>query len=146
MQYLIAFYSRPESAGDVISDRFVAPIVHNKRVKFRYLVKTIFAKFHPKPSEASFSAIFRTLIIFQLEEANDVIPRVVVEPCGMKVPVQFGVSKSNYSQDIPSLCGRRRTNDTGVRQWVSCFTVLQQLRSSYTGVLPKKSSLTWQDW
>ena len=34
MQYLVAFFSRPEAAGDVISNRFVGLIVYDKHVKF----------------------------------------------------------------------------------------------------------------
>ena len=34
LQYLITFCSRPEAAGNVISDLFVGPVVHEKCVKF----------------------------------------------------------------------------------------------------------------
>ena len=34
VQTLIAFCSRPEAAGDVISDRFLGPIVPDRQVKF----------------------------------------------------------------------------------------------------------------
>ena len=36
MQNLIAFCSRPETASDVMSGRFMGLIVHDKRAKFRY--------------------------------------------------------------------------------------------------------------
>ena len=36
VQYLIAFCSRPEAASDVISGRFVRPIVPDKYIKFGY--------------------------------------------------------------------------------------------------------------
>ena len=35
VQYLMTFFSRPEAASDVISGRFVMPIVLDKCVKFR---------------------------------------------------------------------------------------------------------------
>ena len=34
MQYLVKFYSRPKAASDVISGKFVGPIVLDKYVKF----------------------------------------------------------------------------------------------------------------
>ena len=34
VQYLVTFYSRPETASEVISDRFVGSIVADKPVKF----------------------------------------------------------------------------------------------------------------
>ena len=36
VQYLIAFCSLPQTASDVMSGSFVGPIIHDKRVKFRY--------------------------------------------------------------------------------------------------------------
>ena len=35
MQYMIAFCSRPEAASDIISSKFVRPIVPEKRGQFR---------------------------------------------------------------------------------------------------------------
>ena len=34
VQYLFAFYSRPEATSDVISDTFVGPVISDNRVKF----------------------------------------------------------------------------------------------------------------
>ena len=46
-----------------------------------------------KPSQASFSALFRTSI-------TSVISGVVVDPTSVKVPVKFGDSRSNRSRDL----------------------------------------------
>ena len=67
--------------SNVISDRFWGVVVHENRVKFGDPVPK---KFHPKPSEASFSALFRTYV------RSDVISIDV--PTGGKVPVKFGDS------------------------------------------------------
>ena len=53
-----------------------------------------------KPSEASFSAIFRTYDNFRPEVRSDVISGVVIDPTGAKVPVKFGDSRLNRSRDI----------------------------------------------
>ena len=51
-----------------------------------------------KPSEASFSALFRTSITS--DRKYIVISDVVVDPAGVKFLVKFGDSRSNRSQDI----------------------------------------------
>ena len=58
MQYLIASYSRPEADSDVVSGRFVGPVVLDKCVKFGGPRLNRLVKFHPKPSEAAFFTFF----------------------------------------------------------------------------------------
>ena len=58
MQYFIAFCSRPEAAGDVISSIFLRLIVPDKSIKFVILDYTMLEKFDPKPSEAAIITVF----------------------------------------------------------------------------------------
>ena len=58
VQYFVAFCSRPEATGDVISSGFVGSIIPDSRVKLGdphiYLSREI----HLKPSQAAFSTVF----------------------------------------------------------------------------------------
>ena len=58
VQHLIAFCSLPEAASNVISGRFVGPIVHDSPVNFVILAQIVLEKLHLKPSEAEFSTVF----------------------------------------------------------------------------------------
>ena len=55
-QYLIAFCSRLEVASDVVSGRFVTPIVPDKCVKFGDSCLNFLE--NPKPLEVAFSKVF----------------------------------------------------------------------------------------
>ena len=68
---------------DVIFGMFVGPIVHDKR-----------AKFHQKPSEASFRPFFERRN-FRPEVPSDIISGAIVEPTDVDVLVKFVDSRSN---------------------------------------------------
>ena len=93
VQYLIAFCSRPETASDVISGRFVGSIVPNKHVTNLVIVaKTALEKFHLKLSKAAFSTVCRDN--FQPDVGCDVISGMHVEKVGVDVRVNLGDSRS----------------------------------------------------
>ena len=97
--------SRPEAGGDVISGRFVGPVVLDKYVKFRdpssnrekFPTKRYFRQFF-------FHYNFR-------QEVDDVISGVAVDNVSMDVPGKFGDSRSNGFRDIggPHLVSNERT-------------------------------------
>ena len=88
VQYLVASCSRPEAASEVMSDRFVQPIVLDKRVKFC--------------SRLNHSRQIRTKAIgggiyeffcrnnFRPEVVSDCISGVAIEWVGMDVCIKFG--------------------------------------------------------
>ena len=108
MQYLIAFCSRPEAAGDVISRSFVAPILTDKYVKFCDLCLN-----HSReiPPEAVGGCTFR--YNFPTEVDIDAIFSVAVECVGMDAGVKFGESRSNGSRDIlwADFVSNKQTNE-----------------------------------
>ena len=53
-----------------------------------------------KPSDASFSTVFRTPITSDRKQNIDVISSAVIHPNGVKVLVKFGDYTSNLSRDI----------------------------------------------
>ena len=59
VQYLITFYSRLEETSDIISGGFVEPVVAENPVQFGDPSLDLSREI---PHEASFSAVFRTLI------------------------------------------------------------------------------------
>ena len=59
MQYSIAICSRPEVASDVISGGFVRLIVPDQALKLRDPLSPVLEKFEQKPSQATFSTVFR---------------------------------------------------------------------------------------
>ena len=63
------------------------------------LAQTVLKYIAAKPSEASFSAVFRTSITSD-RKYSDVMLGVVVDRTGMKVRVKLGDSRSNRSPDI----------------------------------------------
>ena len=77
-----------EAASDVIVSRFVMQIAPNKI--FVMLTKTFLEKFHPKPSEAAFSTVFRYNI--RPEVVSDAKSGVAVEHLGMGITIEFGYS------------------------------------------------------
>ena len=116
MQYLIALCCRTETASDVVSGRFVLPVVRDKRVKFRDPRLNCSREI---PPEAVGGVIYGRLSIvdnFRPEAATDVISGAFVDPIGMKVRVKFDDSRSNHSSDIrlPHLV--TTDDDTGVRR------------------------------
>ena len=88
VRYLITVCSRLETASDVISDRFVGPVVPISLQNFMVLTRTFLEKFHPKQSEATFSTFFFQ-DNFRPEVISDVISGVVEGPNGIK----FGDSR-----------------------------------------------------
>ena len=92
VQYLIAFWSRPEET------RFVMPVVPDSRVKFGYPRLNLSREIHLQPPEAAFSTVFRGN--FWPEVGIGVMSGAVVDPTGTKGRVQFGDSRSNRSRDI----------------------------------------------
>ena len=99
VQYLIAFCSRAETASDVLSDKFEAPVVSDKLVEFR---GPCLNRSWEIPREAigggTFDVFFRDN--FRPEIVSDVISSVAQEWAGMGVPVKFGDSMSKRFQDI----------------------------------------------
>ena len=71
---------QPEVVSDVIS------VTADQDVGMDVCVN--FGDSRLKPSEASFSVLFRTLITS--DPKSDVISGVVVDPTGVKVPLKFG--------------------------------------------------------
>ena len=100
VQYLIAFFSRPEVASDVISGNFVGPIVHDTPVKFRDPRLNRYREILPA---AVGSGIFDRFLNFSnchLEVASHVISGVFADQTGMDVRTKFGDSTLNRSRDI----------------------------------------------
>ena len=90
-----------ETAGDVKSGTFAAPIVHYKPVAFKLHLN----RSQEIPSEAVGGGIFDRFVFLkfdncQLEVASDVISDMAVQYVSMDVCVKFGDSKSNRSGDI----------------------------------------------
>ena len=79
--YLIAFCSRPEATSDVISSRFVGPVVPDNRLKFGDPRINLFDQFRMKPCEAAFFTVFCSS--FRPEVYSDVMSGVVVDPTGV---------------------------------------------------------------
>ena len=99
MKYLITFSSLPEVTNEVISRRFVRPIVLDKVLKFVIFTRTVLGKFHQKLSEAVISTVlFR--YNFRPEVDNYVVSGVAVDYDDVDVRLQFGDSRSNGSRDI----------------------------------------------
>ena len=61
VQYLITFYSRPETASDVISGKFVGPSICDSPVKFRY---PLLNRSREIPSEVVSDGIFDRFLNF----------------------------------------------------------------------------------
>ena len=85
----MAFCSRPEGAGDAISDRRVGLIVLDKHVQFHdpSLNRSREIPHPPKPSKAVFSTVFP--YNFWLEADNNVMSGTAVEYVGMDVNIKF---------------------------------------------------------
>ena len=91
--------SRKGLADDVISDRFVGPLVLDKRVKFHYPSSNRSREILWKPSAAAFSTV--SLYNFRPEaDIARVISGMAIDNVGVDVPVIFGDSRSNGFRDI----------------------------------------------
>ena len=90
MLYLVAFCSRPEAAGDVISGRFVRPIVSDKSVKLCY------PRLNCSPEiqqEAAGGGIFDRFSNFdkcKRDVAGDFVSSMAVGQVGVNVAAKFG--------------------------------------------------------
>ena len=94
-QYSIAFCSRPETASDVITDRFVRPIVLDKYVKCRDLCFNHSREIAP---ETVGSGIFDSFFAIRPEVVSGVIYGAAIGWVGMNILVKFGDCRSNRSR------------------------------------------------
>ena len=98
MQYLTAVCNRPEATSDVISGRFVGPVVPDKSVKFGDPRLNLSRDITP---EAVLGGIFDVFCCnFRPEVVSDVVSGANVGQVGMDVHAKFCDSGSNGSQDI----------------------------------------------
>ena len=105
MRYLTTFCSRPEATGDVISSKFVEPVVFDKCVKSHDPSLNHFPS--KIPPEAVGGGIFDRFSVFRLFPHNfrhevdpDVVSDVAVENVGMDVPVKSVIPGENGFRDI----------------------------------------------
>ena len=105
VQYLIAFCSRQEATSNVISSRFVGPVIPDNSVKFGDPLINLSPEIPPEAIwDGIFDGFFRCS--FRLEVVTDVISCANVGQVGMAVllkllmPVKFGDTSSNGSRDI----------------------------------------------
>ena len=100
VQCLIAFCSRRETAGKVVSGAFLEPIVHDVQVKFRDPRLNRSGEIPPEAVGGVISGRFSKVDNIRPEVASDVMPGVVADTTDMGVSVKFGYSRSHRSLDM----------------------------------------------
>ena len=99
VQYLIAFFSRPKTASDVICGKFIGAVVRDKRVKFRDPRLNRSREIPPKAvCGGILDRFFKHSDNCQPEVASVVISGMAVQYVGMDVCVKFGDSRLKLSE------------------------------------------------
>ena len=97
VQYLITFSSRLETASDVISGKFVRPIVRHKHTQFCDSRLNRSREIPPEVVECGIFVRFSNVDHFQPEVVSDVMSDAVVDPVGMKVLGNFSDFRHLYT-------------------------------------------------
>ena len=109
-QYLIAFCSRPGGASDrdIVSGRFVGPIIPDKRAKFHDPRLNRSGQIQPKAAGCRIYGRFWNFDNCRPKGDGDVISGEALDYVVMDVPAQVGDSRLNRCRIILLLAGRTR--------------------------------------
>ena len=116
VQYLIAFCSRPKTAGDVVSRQFVKLIVADK---------SLLKPFSRNSTRSHIGGDIFDICFATSPTVSDFISCVVVGQTGTDINVEFSGSSSNLSWDIRAAHfvmddDERRTNEQPT-EIITCF-------------------------
>ena len=100
VHYLISFCSRPETACDVIFDKFVRLTVPSECVKFRDPRSNRSGEIRPNAVRCGIFSHFANFDKCRPEVAGDVTSSVALDCVGMNVCAKFGDSRLNGGRII----------------------------------------------